>query len=551
MTPSRGACWRLAIGMFLLVGAVYTLSGPGRIDIIDGQLRYDVTESLITIGQPVLRDPVLTRFGIPGRDGFRYAFYNAAPSVVAMPLVWIGGLAPDPMAETRRFFFSLTSGLFGALVSAVLCRFYLALGLTPGVSVLWSAVSAFGTLLWPLSTSTFDQAQHAFFLLLAVYLGWMAAQRPSVDLAVASGVIVGVLINYQESYALLLPTIAISTLGPHGSSGQWAPARRRFLAVLLGSCVGIALWLLFNQVRFQNPLISGKSAILERVGIPSFGNPLIGLLGLLVSPGKGVLLYSPTIILAALGLRGLWRRDAWLGATVVATTAIYVPFIASLTFYGGDWAWGPRYLVTILPLWALAFPFVPSAVLRRALVGAVIAVGLAVQLLAISVDHQRFFFEHALPDFFWARDRWFYFRESALLARPGEIAVTLRDGVPDTARWFSPSPYPNALTYTLFGNARYRQSPLWIRQFQVFYLPRPWPLWMASFPPERRPISLGPAVFGALGVGILGAALVAESYGEHASPVPAARPLSGTDRDGFDARRAVGKAHRQREGLAG
>src|SRR5215510_10480838 len=99
MRGIRGGGRLLVIGVFLAVAAVYMLSAPGRIDIIDGQLRYDVTESLVTIGQPVLRDPALLPLGIPGVDGHVYAFYNAAPSVVAMPLVWIGGLVSDPRAE--------------------------------------------------------------------------------------------------------------------------------------------------------------------------------------------------------------------------------------------------------------------------------------------------------------------------------------------------------------------------------------------------------------------------------------------------------------------
>jgi hypothetical protein len=513
---------QIVAGLFLVVGAVYTLSGPGRIDIIDGQLRYDVTRSLLTVGQPILRDPALLGMGITGRAGRSYAYYNAAPSVVAMPLVWMGGIEPDPRGETQRFLFSLTSGIFGALVAGLLCAFYLALGVAPGVAVWWSTVSAFATLLWPLSTSTFDQAQHAFFALLAVFVGWVAAQRGSVTLAAIGGLIAGILINYQESYALVLPTIAISTVGPTARPDR--PARRstRFLALLLGSCVGIALWLLFNEMRFQSPIVSGKSAILERVAVPSFGNPLIGLLGLLVSPGKGVLLYSPPTILAALGIRGLCRRDAYLGGAIVATTVVYVAFIASLSFFGGDWGWGPRYLVTILPLWALAFPFVPPTMVRRSIVGTVVVIGLIVQLLALSLDHQRFFFERALPDHFWARDRWFYFRESALLARPGELVASLREGLPKEVRFFAPGPYREAVTYAIFGNSRREEAPRWMRYFAVFYLPRPWPLWMASIPPERRPVRLGPAVLGTLAVGLVGIALVGRGLQRACVSLPSA-----------------------------
>src|SRR5271157_3599776 len=47
----------IASGIFLLVLAIYVLSSPGRIDIIDGQARYDVAYNWLLEGRPVLRDP--------------------------------------------------------------------------------------------------------------------------------------------------------------------------------------------------------------------------------------------------------------------------------------------------------------------------------------------------------------------------------------------------------------------------------------------------------------------------------------------------------------
>jgi hypothetical protein len=209
--------------------------------------------------------------------------------------------------------------------------------------------------------------------------------------------------------------------------------------------------------------------------------------------------------------------------TIVAVSLIQLGFVSSLRFFGSDWAWGPRYLVVTLPLWALAFPFVEKATIGRSVAGAVVALGLVAQLLALSIDHQRFFFERALADFFWAHDPWSYFRHSALLARPGEIALTLRDGVPKTVRWFAPGPYPHLVTYAIFGNARRALAPLWIRQFQVFYVPRPWPLWMFTLPPDRRPVNPLPLVVGTLGLGLLGAALVWSGL-RAVTPANAGRP---------------------------
>jgi hypothetical protein len=473
--------------------------------MIDGQFRYEVAVNMLD-GHPVVRDPALHWGTLPGRHGSRYSYYNASGSVAGFPLVWLGRVTKHS-DETQRFLFSMTSAVAGGLLASAMYLFYRSLDVERRAALAWTAVSAFGTLLWPLSASTFDQAQHALFVLLAIQLGRASARLASMWLAVAAGITVAALLNYQETYLLLVPALALSTIQWKPGSGLIQGSFGRCCGFLSGAVIGILAWLMYNAARFGNPVFFFDK-LSNDSHPPLFGNPAVGLLSLAFSPGKSILLYSPPLLLGFLGVRRLWRRDPPLGLTLVVVSAIHLLFVSSLRFFGSDWAWGPRYLVVLLPLWALAFPFVDTATLRRGMVGTVVALGIMVQVLALTVDHQRFFFERALPDHFWAEDRWFYFRESALLARPGEIAVSLRDGVPRTARWFAPHPYPDSLTYAIFGNPRREFAPVWMQQFQVFYLPRPWPLWMRAFPPDRRPVRLGPVVFGLLAAALLGASLV-------------------------------------------
>ena len=32
--------------------------------------------------------------------------------------------------------------------------------------------------------------------------------------------------------------------------------------------------------------------------------------------------------------------------------------------------------------------------------------------------------------------------------------------------------------------------PEWVRRYSVFWMPRPWPLWMRTIPEEQRPVTL-------------------------------------------------------------
>jgi hypothetical protein len=145
---------------------------------------------------------------------------------------------------------------------------------------------------------------------------------------------------------------------------------------------------------------------------------------------------------------------------------------------------------------------------------AILATGLVIQGLALSVENQRFFFERGLNDFFWAEDSWFYFKHSALFARVGE-AVSLKDGLPASARWFNSIPFDGWSTYTVLGpplSIPRRMAPQWIRQRKVFYLPRPWPIWMWWIKPDLRPINVEAWLGGLLGIALLGIALIFREF---------------------------------------
>jgi hypothetical protein len=509
----------LGIGLFFFIGAVYFGTNPGRIDIIDGQFRYEVSRNLVRIGRPVITDPFLLGGNVPGLNGARYSYYNAAPSVAGMPWVWLGRIAGDPAGERQRFLFAWTSGLLGSLACVVLFLFYRQLDISASAAIGWTLAHAFGTLLWPLAASTFDQGQHALFVLLAVFLGWQSAKSDSLLLAAAGGLTAGVLLNYQESYAVILPMLALSTLAqPRGDR----PQRRRSgvlrYGVFLGAClIGLQAWLLYNEVRFGDMFFTGRSVPLTRKDLPFFGNPATGLLSLLVSPGKSVFLYSPPLLLGVVGLRHLWRRERCLVVVIVSASVVHLAFISSLSFFGSDWAWGPRYLVALLPLWALAAPLATREI-SRWLVIVLLALGIFIQTCAISIDHQRFFLERALPDYFWADDPWSYFKHSALLARPAEMLASIREGVPPTARHFAPGPYPGLVTYTTWSNRPRDLSPTWVREYKVFYLPRPWPLWMPYLDPSLLPIATGVWTVGVAVLGLLGAGLIYAGVCAHANP---------------------------------
>ena len=80
--------WMALAGLFLSVFAVVALSGPGRIDIIDGRVRYEVARSLVDHGDVDIQDPRIRMHHPP---------WTRRPAVQPVPVPPIGcGRGRDP-----------------------------------------------------------------------------------------------------------------------------------------------------------------------------------------------------------------------------------------------------------------------------------------------------------------------------------------------------------------------------------------------------------------------------------------------------------------------
>ena len=511
-----------AIGVFLLVSVVYVLASSGRIDIIDGQYRFEVAKNIVDDHSIQLMDPYLD-FGVEGITGV-YSPYGIAGSLTGAPLVALANALGPRSLDRQQFFFSFTSALFGGATAGLLFLFYVVLGVRFRPALAWTFVAAFATLTFAVAGSVFDQVQHGFFILAACFFALLSARYDSMRFAIAGGVALAVLVNFQETYVIVLPTLAVAALG--AATTDPTVRRRaieRAIVFMFVGALGILLWMSINNFRFGSLLFSGKG---NPGHPPALGNPFIGAPALLFSPGKSLFLYSPPTAAAIAGLAMLYRQERRLGLAILLTSVIYFGMISSLSFFGGDWCWGPRYFASILPLLALGYPFLKLRTrVSRIAVRALIVAGVCVQLLGLSIDHHRYFYGHSLPTFFWYRHSTYYFSHSALFSRPFEIVDSIRHGVPAEAEAFRPGPYPDELTYAVFGMWGHPElpAPVWMRLYRVFWLPRPWPLWMRTIAPSDRPIDMRVAllvigVMAAFGIAALGYGIVAGAESGRTQP---------------------------------
>jgi hypothetical protein len=480
-----------ALGLFLALLGLFVVTSGGRLDVGDGLSRHDVARSWLERGHPQVTDTwVKLYWGVPNeRTGTTYSMYNAAGSITPIPLMLLSRALPGHTAERDRFAFTMIGPIAGALGGALLLLALCSLGLRPPAATLWAGLMCLTTLWWPGCLTVFDQSQHALVIFVALFLAWQAGRRSSLKLALAGGLVGGLVLSYQEFYALVLPAIALAVFASPEEGGasdgltlQREPDRnavRRYFAFGIGCLLGVGLFVAYNYLRFGTP-----TAVQRYKEWPT-GDVLEAFVSLAVSPGKGVLWFSPLLVLAVIGMRSFYGRAPALASAIAISSLIYLGVVSSQPFYGGDPCWGPRYAVAVLPMWALAIPFGAARLRRPAPIVVVLAgVGLAVQLLGISLDAQAFY-ENRTKEVFLSGRRWVHFRQSILLARPADLrlAFSRTAGQPYRAA----TSYRGA-TYCSFhfGDFDYADQPG--KLFTILDLPRPWPFWVGRVPLPQRPV---------------------------------------------------------------
>jgi len=168
--------------------------------------------------------------------------------------------------------------------------------------------------------------------------------------------------------------------------------REELKRVIGWACVGgapfVLLALAYNFFRWGSPFATGYGPYLDAY----FGGSLFdGAAGMLASPNKSAFLYSPPLVLAAIGLVPAIRANKRLGITLAA---LFVPtFLVCCTYrsWSGDYAWGPRFFVYFVPPLCIGLAWFVREMSRvkKLVVGVVVAAGICVQLLGTSLywDH--------------------------------------------------------------------------------------------------------------------------------------------------------------------
>jgi hypothetical protein len=264
--------------------------------------------------------------------------------------MWYGAkVASSLLVAGSAAFVFLTARAFVATAPAALIA--LAYGLGTGA---WSTSSQ---TLWQHGPNEFFLALGAYFLVRSER-GWkhaaacggalsaaVACRPTSVVVAAAVGVYL-----FARPLAARLPWAAM-----------WRTWRKTLLPYVLAALPIAVLLASYNAYYLGSPWEFGQAKTGHEVALSKTGSrdlwqtPLLtGAAGLMVSPSRGLLVFSPFMVFALAGLVVLWTRRRYAVLWPLAASMAVLLVIAFKWFdWWGGWCYGPRPIVDTMPFFAL------------------------------------------------------------------------------------------------------------------------------------------------------------------------------------------------------
>jgi hypothetical protein len=395
--------WLIALNLFLLFVAVYALTGSD-VTVYDtdaSHARYEVTKAIVERFDVSIPKGL----GVKGTDGRDYSWFGLGSSALAIPLYSIGEYVGTP-----EYAVSMMNHLIGAATAVLVFLFSLTLGHSFRTSILVSIFYGLGTFAWPLTKQPFDHTVETFFVLLSIFLTYLYTAHNKAPYLLFSAFSLGCAFLTRLTSVLVLPSLLILVIIDFSQQFGFKAALRQIIrAAALFSLVLLPFLCLncwYNYYRFGSIFETGYSLIAAKTGLNFFsGTPLLtGLSGLLASPGKGFFYYSPVAILSLFAFRSFKKKHCALSWAFLLIIVSYLLFLSKNIYWHGDWAWGPRYLLVVTPLFIIPIgellvseTWSIKRVGRKAIYF-VLTVSVIIQLIAISVDFQKYFYHLAYED---------------------------------------------------------------------------------------------------------------------------------------------------------
>jgi hypothetical protein len=316
-------------------------------------------------------------------DWYLYSVSTIATPIVVTPLyivpAWLLSHYSIPYDDVRaRVLIVVMERLSAAILtalSALLVFFTLDRLVARNWAIALTLIYGLGTSAWSISSQALWA--HGLAALALSVLCWVFLAPEHRPLSFARAGLAGV--AAAIAVANRPPMIVFAGLA---AFVVWRRSRARFVAFAAPPALGGAALLAYNLSVFSN--VAGGYEQLNQLS----ATVLEGIAGLLISPNRGLLIYTPVMIFAFWGAVRVWREPApeWMRLLVVGI-GLHVLIYGGFSEWWAGYTFGPRYFCDVLPALTLLLAYGLIPLWRRpawrAVAVVLIAYGVAVQSIGV------------------------------------------------------------------------------------------------------------------------------------------------------------------------
>lgn len=349
---------RVKIYLFFFVLSVLILLSGARLVSSDEVSMYLTVESIVKHGTLALQDQNAPNSII--FNGKAYTWYEVGNILAGIPLYLIGYLTASllPISNTLevllpRVAVSYTGAIVGAWIAILFFNLCKKFGLETRLSIGMALVLTFSTFLLPYYKMFLREP----ILTLCLLGGFSYLYSDKLRIPRRSLILAGSFIGF----GILTKLVFVLNLVPFLFYIVWKKTetqnyRETFYQVLYFIIpiflIGICGTGLYNYMRFGNPINMGYA------GGTSFPIPFyVGMYGLILSPGKGILWFTPILFFLPNTIKHFQRKYPGETYTILGLFILNLILISMYIAWGGDGSWGPRYLAPFVPLFLLPIAF--------------------------------------------------------------------------------------------------------------------------------------------------------------------------------------------------
>ena len=335
-------------------------------------------------------------------EGHYYAVGSIGPSLLALPAYLAARplLSAIALPERRERAALAVMTLAASVLPGVLLGlgvYLFARKLVPheGHALLLALTYGLATTAFPYSKAMFQHQASALGAFGGFYLIWRVVREGAAPWRLwVAGLLFGLAAVSEYPVVLFLGLIFLWGVAE-------ARDRRPFQRIVWGALPLLLLFAAYNLAIFGTPLPVGYRYHVEYQGMHAQGfmgitRPSVeALVGITVSPYRGLFFISPVLVLAIPGLLRMRRnpRERRTALLIAAIAAGFVLYVGSYGYWSGGDAIGPRFLVPLIPFLMVPMAYSLEALMPRPLgrlgVGVLVAIS-ALNVWVQSVAGQRY-----------------------------------------------------------------------------------------------------------------------------------------------------------------